>query len=63
MSPKILALNESFSEDNRKVGEGGNFRLELRNKYIKQFMPPGTPTEKQWLEVCRNLDKLRKVKI
>ena len=54
--------NEAFSEDgDNTLAEGGDFRLELRNKWISQMVGPGVPSDNKWLRICRNLDNLKKV--
>ena len=42
-------------------GEGVDFILEAKNRRVKMWLPPGAPTQQQWLRVCRNLDKLDEV--
>lgn len=49
-----------YSGDNDK-GEGGDFRLEVRNRQLVRAMGPGAPTGSQWRRVCRCLDDLMKV--
>lgn len=58
----FLESNESFSvSGHASKGEGGDFVLEAKNRRCKMWLPPGSPTEEQWLRVCRNLDRLEGV--
>jgi hypothetical protein len=58
----FLEKTESFSvSGNISKGEGGDFVLESVNGKTKRWLPPGIPTEKHWLKVCRNVDTLDKV--
>ena len=36
-------------------GEGTYMVLEAKNRRLKMWMPPGVPTEAQWLRTCRNI--------
>ena len=42
--------------------EGGDFILESKNKRMKMWLPPGVPTFKRWLRVCRNLESVEQMK-
>lgn len=43
-------------------GEGGDFVLESKNRKTKMFIPAGVPNQQKWLNVCRNIDRLEKVR-
>ncbi|XP_062594161.1 uncharacterized protein LOC134255654 [Saccostrea cucullata] len=59
----FIENNESFSiSGNCSKGEGGDFILESKNRKTKMWMPGGLPDEKTWLPVCRNIDRLEKVR-
>ncbi|KAJ8300773.1 hypothetical protein KUTeg_022292 [Tegillarca granosa] len=64
--PQISAFIEeheshSLSENDCK-GEGGAFVLECKNKMTKILISPGIPEQKHWKNVCRNLDRLSKIR-
>lgn len=42
-------------------GEGGDFVQESKNRKTKMFIPTGVPNQ-QCLNVCRNIDRLEKVR-
>jgi hypothetical protein len=61
---EFIETNESYSvSGNPNKGEGGDFVLENINRKIKSVMPPGLPSDDRWTTVCRNIERLDKVKI
>ncbi|KAJ8300353.1 hypothetical protein KUTeg_021872 [Tegillarca granosa] len=64
--PQVSAYieeHESYSVlGNDCKGEGDDFILEARNKLTKGLLPNGAPDEKQWINVCRNIDRLGKIR-
>ena len=60
---RFIEENESYSvSGNECKGEGGDFVLEAKNRQSKMFIPAGLPDETKWLNVCRNIDRLDKVR-
>ena len=58
----FLKSNEAFSVSGLDhKGEGGDFVLEAWNRRIKRLLPPGLPTDADWLRVCRNLENVEQV--
>ena len=50
-----------YTETDAYSGEGGDFRLELRNRRISRMLGPGVPKNKDWVETCRNVDNVKDV--
>ncbi|XP_062603684.1 uncharacterized protein LOC134265484 [Saccostrea cucullata] len=60
---QFLEDNESYSvSGNESKGEGGDFILEAKNRRTKMWIPSGVPENNRWLNVCRCIDKLEKVR-
>ncbi|XP_053402977.1 uncharacterized protein LOC128558141 [Mercenaria mercenaria] len=60
---EFLEKTESFSvSGHESKGEGGDFVLEAVNGKSKRWLPPGIPQHQHWLQVCRNLDLLDKIR-
>ncbi|XP_053407605.1 uncharacterized protein LOC123543533 isoform X2 [Mercenaria mercenaria] len=59
----FICKNESFSvSGNISKGEGGDFVLEAYNRRAKRWLPPGIPKQHHWVNVCRNLNLLEKIR-
>ena len=58
----FIMNNQSFSESGHAFNaEGGDFRLEVRNRQISMMLGPGLPSEHKWRTTCRNIDDLLQV--
>lgn len=58
----FIETNETFSiSGHDSKGEGGDFVLENINKKVMKLLPQGIPQERDWLNVCRNLDSITEV--
>ena len=62
--PHILQFiqnHEAFSEIGSSNKRGGDFILENKNRRTNMWAPPGVPSDAQWQQICRTLDKLEEV--
>ncbi len=57
----FLHHNQSYSENGESRAEGGDFRLEVRNRQLSRMLGKGVPSNEKWLLTCRNLDYLLNV--
>ncbi len=50
---EFLHSNESLAQSKGATAEGGDFRLEVRNRRIAIMLRPGVPNDKNWVEACQ----------